>query len=101
MEEQIKKVIAEKIRPALQADGGDIEFVALDGNDVQVRLKGACHGCRQGFVPSTIKAPEVPLDFRAMKALSNAFETWPALDRTTGPVALPQRRALGRACLPA
>ena len=34
------------IRPAVQADGGDIELVdvANDGT-VQVRFHGACHGC--------------------------------------------------------
>ncbi len=45
MEEQIKKIIAEKIRPALQMDGGDIEYVGLNGKTVQVRLQGACSGC--------------------------------------------------------
>ncbi len=35
----------EKIRPALQADGGDVVFIALVGNVVQVRLQGACSGC--------------------------------------------------------
>ncbi len=45
MEEQIKKIIEEKIRPALQMDGGDIEFVGLAGKTVQVRLQGACSGC--------------------------------------------------------
>ncbi|MCP4606689.1 MAG: NifU family protein [Proteobacteria bacterium] len=45
MEEKILKIIDEKIRPALQMDGGDIEFVGMDGNNVKVRLKGACHGC--------------------------------------------------------
>jgi Fe-S cluster biogenesis protein NfuA len=45
MEEEIKKVIEEKIRPALQMDGGDIEFVELDGKTVKVRLQGACSGC--------------------------------------------------------
>ncbi len=45
MEERIKKVIEEKVRPALQMDGGDIEFVDLEGNSVKVRLTGACHGC--------------------------------------------------------
>ena len=45
MEEKIKKVIEERIRPALQMDGGDIEFVGMDGNRVKVRLTGACHGC--------------------------------------------------------
>ena len=44
MEESVKAAIAE-IRPALQRDGGDIEFVELVGNTVKVRLQGACHGC--------------------------------------------------------
>jgi len=45
MEEKIKKVIEERILPALQMDGGGIEFVGMDGNKVKVRLTGACHGC--------------------------------------------------------
>lgn len=45
MEERIKKVIEERIRPALQMDGGGIEFVGMEGNKVKVRLTGACHGC--------------------------------------------------------
>jgi Fe-S cluster biogenesis protein NfuA len=44
MEEEVKKAI-EAIRPNLQMDGGDIEFVRLEGNDVHVRLRGACCGC--------------------------------------------------------
>ncbi len=44
MEEQVKTVL-EKIRPSLQADGGDVEFVAVNAGVVQVRLKGACAGC--------------------------------------------------------
>lgn len=44
MEDQIKQVI-EKVRPALQADGGDVEFVALEGDVVKVRLRGACGCC--------------------------------------------------------
>jgi len=44
MEDKVKKAI-EDIRPALQNDGGDIEFVSMDGNDVSVRLTGACAGC--------------------------------------------------------
>ncbi len=34
----------DKIRPALQADGGDIELLAVEGPDARIRLKGACHG---------------------------------------------------------
>ena len=34
------------IRPAVQADGGDIELVDVaDDGVVQVRFHGACHGC--------------------------------------------------------
>ncbi len=35
----------EAIRPSLQNDGGDIEFVSMDGVKVFVRLVGACAGC--------------------------------------------------------
>lgn len=44
MEEKIRAKL-EEIRPMLQADGGDLEVVAIDGTDVQLRLKGACGGC--------------------------------------------------------
>jgi NFU1 iron-sulfur cluster scaffold homolog, mitochondrial len=45
MEEKIKEVIKEKIRPALQMDGGDIEYKGMEGNKVKVQLQGACRGC--------------------------------------------------------
>jgi Fe-S cluster biogenesis protein NfuA len=32
-------------RPAIQADGGDIEFVTFDNDRVRVRLSGRCLGC--------------------------------------------------------
>lgn len=36
----------EKVKPALQADGGDVELVDVtDDGIVKVRLTGACHGC--------------------------------------------------------
>ncbi|HOO56241.1 MAG TPA: NifU family protein [bacterium] len=44
MEEKVKDIL-EKVRPQLQADGGDLEFIKLDGNTVTVRLQGACQGC--------------------------------------------------------
>ncbi len=45
MQEQVEKAL-DKIRPALQRDGGDVELVEV-GNDgvVKVRLTGACGGC--------------------------------------------------------
>ena len=46
-EEAVNKVkdCIEQIRPALQADGGDIEFVEVADDIVKVKLHGACHGC--------------------------------------------------------
>ena len=43
-DERVREVI-ERIRPALQMDGGDIEIVSIQEPDLKVRLKGACHGC--------------------------------------------------------
>ena len=44
MKEKVQKII-NKIRPMLQADGGDVELVVIKDGVVQVRLKGACAGC--------------------------------------------------------
>ncbi|NIO37843.1 NifU family protein [Candidatus Bathyarchaeota archaeon] len=35
----------QELRPKLQADGGDIEFLGVDEGVVKVRLMGACAGC--------------------------------------------------------
>lgn len=43
-EEKIKEVL-EKIRPYLNHDGGDVEFVKFEDGLCYVRLKGACAGC--------------------------------------------------------
>ena len=44
MEEEVKKAL-EDIRPALQADGGDVEYISMEDDVVKVKLKGACGGC--------------------------------------------------------
>jgi len=45
LEEKIKAAL-ENIRPSLQADGGDVEFVSVDKEGtVSVRLTGACGSC--------------------------------------------------------
>jgi len=44
MKEKVEKSI-EKIRPMLQADGGDVELVDVVDGVVTVRLQGACAGC--------------------------------------------------------
>ncbi len=45
MRELVEKAL-EKVRPALQRDGGDIELIDVkEDGVVQVRLTGACGGC--------------------------------------------------------
>ncbi|HEX9896717.1 MAG TPA: NifU family protein [Dehalococcoidales bacterium] len=39
------KAVLDQIRPALQADGGDVELVGVKDGIVSVRLTGACGGC--------------------------------------------------------
>jgi Fe-S cluster biogenesis protein NfuA len=40
------RALLEEIRPAIQMDGGDVEFVSLDEHGkVLVRLLGSCVGC--------------------------------------------------------
>ena len=57
----------EEVRPAIQADGGDLALVNIDGGTVKVSLHGACRGCAMAnstltdFVAERIKlyAPEI------------------------------------------
>lgn len=45
MRSEVEKVL-QLVRPALQADGGDVELVDVtDDGVVSVRLKGACGSC--------------------------------------------------------
>jgi Fe-S cluster biogenesis protein NfuA len=45
MKEKVEHALDE-IRPALQADGGDVELVEVTPDGiVKVKLTGACHGC--------------------------------------------------------
>ena len=46
-QQKIQNLIEERIRPALQSHGGDIEFIAFDeaSGEVTVILKGACGTC--------------------------------------------------------
>ena len=52
IEEQIKNVI-HKLRPYLQRDGGDIEYVDFKDGIVYVKMLGACAGCT--MIDDTLK----------------------------------------------
>ena len=45
LEEKVKSAL-ENVRPSLQADGGDVEFVSIsEDGKVSVKLTGACGSC--------------------------------------------------------
>ena len=45
LKEKIEEAL-DKVRPSLQADGGDVQFVDVDDEGVvTVKLTGACGGC--------------------------------------------------------
>ena len=44
LEEQVKKMLDE-LRPMLQQDGGDLEFVKMEGKTVTLKLVGHCGSC--------------------------------------------------------
>jgi Fe-S cluster biogenesis protein NfuA len=54
LKEKVEAVL-NKVRPSLQADGGDVELIEVDeaSGIVKVRLTGACGGCP--FATMTLK----------------------------------------------
>lgn len=62
MREQVLQVL-ERIRPALQADGGDVELVEVTTDGiVKLRLQGSCIGC-----PSSTMTLQMGIE-RALKS---------------------------------
>ena len=45
MDREKVETVIETIRPALRADGGDVELVDVENGKVKLRLTGACAGC--------------------------------------------------------
>ena len=52
LEEQVKAKL-EELRPMLQQDGGDLEFVKMEGKTVTLKLVGHCGSCP--FAMMTLK----------------------------------------------
>lgn len=44
MKEKVERVL-KKIRPSIQADGGDVKLIDVSDGVVKVKLTGACVGC--------------------------------------------------------
>jgi Fe-S cluster biogenesis protein NfuA len=63
--------VLERVRPFLNADGGDVELVAVEGNSAQVRLTGMCAGCPSAHMTlhvgiETALREEIP-DFETLR----------------------------------
>ncbi len=55
LRERIEAILDQQIRPGLRADGGDVELVGIDeDNIVQVRMRGACQGCPSSTMTLTM-----------------------------------------------
>ena len=68
--ENVEEVIDDFIRPGVQADGGNIELIKIEHNDVYVRLTGACQSCSSAIM--TMKMGVEALlreEFPSMRAL--------------------------------
>lgn len=46
----VKELLETRIRPAIQEDGGDIEFRGFEGGNVLLKLRGACRTCDSSTV---------------------------------------------------
>lgn len=55
--QEIEEILDRTVRPGLQADGGDLEVLELDGNILTVRYQGACGGCPSAMM-GTLQAIE-------------------------------------------
>ncbi len=55
MDRESVEMVLDKVRPAIQADGGDVELINIRADNViEVRLKGACGSCPMATL--TLKA---------------------------------------------
>lgn len=55
IDKQTVETVLDKIRPAIQSDGGDVELINVrEDGVIEVRLQGACKGCPMATL--TLKA---------------------------------------------
>ena len=64
----VQRLVADAVRSLTESHGGGIEVVALEGGTVQVRLTGACHGCR--FTDETLRRLAEPVVHRRYPGLT-------------------------------
>jgi Fe-S cluster biogenesis protein NfuA len=73
-EATIATILAE-VRPYIQRDGGDIEFVRYEGTKVYVRLTGACVHC-----PMSIYTLKMGVEVKLKEQIPSITEVIPVSD---------------------
>lgn len=69
VEEQIKTILNEEIRPAVARDGGDIIFDSYKDGIVKLHLQGACSSC-----PSSVMTLKMGVENRLKQAIPEIKE---------------------------
>ena len=70
-EERVRAVL-EQIRPYLQQDGGDLEYVAFEDGVVKLRLQGACSSC-----PSSLMTLKMGIENALKQQIAEVKEVVP------------------------
>lgn len=77
-EENVEQVLDE-VRPYLMADGGNVEFVEIDGPVVYLRLQGACGSC-----PSSLTTMTMGIKRRLMEKIPDITDVIQVEEEMTG-----------------
>ena len=77
-EENVEQVLDE-VRPYLMADGGNVEFVEIDGPVVYLRLQGACGSC-----PSSLTTMTMGIKRRLMEKIPDIADVIQVEDEMSG-----------------
>ena len=70
-EERVRAIL-EQIRPYLQQDGGDLEYVAFEEGVVKLRLQGACSSC-----PSSLMTLKMGIENALKQQIAEVKEVVP------------------------
>eukprot|EP00879_Flechtneria_rotunda_P002112 GHRR01002294.1.p1 GENE.GHRR01002294.1~~GHRR01002294.1.p1 ORF type:complete len:225 (+),score=36.75 GHRR01002294.1:148-822(+) len=77
-EENVEKVLDE-VRPYLMADGGNVEFVEIDGLVVKLKLAGACGSC-----PSSLTTMTMGIKRRLMEKIPEILDVEQVMEESQG-----------------
>ncbi|KAI7840619.1 hypothetical protein COHA_005641 [Chlorella ohadii] len=77
--EENVELVLDEVRPYLMADGGNVEFVEIDGPVVYLRLAGACGSC-----PSSLTTMTMGIKRRLMERIPDILEVEQVMDENQG-----------------